>query len=179
MGRTKALMVMGDGRPMAAVVAETLAEVCREVVIVGPVEPDPALAAWRHLADNHPGLGPLAGFETLLASGLDTEYLICPCDMPLVTAEVLRMLTVATDEPAAALLVAGETDPRLLPLRLDASCLGTVERLLSSPRRAVRDLLASLELRVVETPAARARELVNVNTPADFDAISSPNWPGA
>ena len=170
MGRTKALLPLPDGRPMAQAVAETLAQVCRDVVIVGPAEPVATLARWRHLPDARPGLGPLGGIEALLASGLDTAFLVCPCDVPLVSAGLLRGLTATGGRPASVFSLPGE-GPCPLPIRIEAGCRPAVERLLAEGRRAVCELLAVLAVHTVEVPESRARELVNVNTPQDYAAL--------
>ena len=121
--------------------------------------------------DLRPGQGPLGGIEALLARGLDTHYLICPCDLPRVTPGLLRELTVRADTQATVLRVEGEARPRPLPACLSADALPTVIGLLGAGRRAVHQLLEALETTVIEIPSSWAHELSNVNSPEDYEAI--------
>ena len=172
MGQPKEHLVLPDGRLMAQAVGETLQAVCREVVIVGPPEsPTWAAHTWRCVADRTPGLGPIGGIEALLASGLNSGYLLCPSDIPLLSAELLERLLDAGDGDAAVFHVAGQTRPSPLPLRISASCLGAVETLIEAGGRAVHELLDTLDVQCVEVRAQDARELVNVNTLDEYEAL--------
>ena len=88
MGRRKDSLALPDGRTMLAVVHSVLREVCQRVVVVGDAETD-----LPRIEDLRPGQGPLGGIEALLATGDDTQYLVGPCDLPLITPSVLRRLT--------------------------------------------------------------------------------------
>lgn len=89
MGTPKHAIALPDGRAMIEHVADVLRQVCPRLVVLGPDSPLPGVPA---IPDLRPGLGPLAGIEALLASGLDDTYLVVPCDMPRLTAEVLQAL---------------------------------------------------------------------------------------
>ena len=166
MGRRKDSLPLPDGRTMLAAVAAALAETCRDVVVVGDAE-----TLLERIEDLCPGQGPLGGIEALLASNLDTHYLVCPCDVPLVTATLLRRLTVATGAAATVFRVDGERDFRPLPARISAGALDRVRGHLDDGRRAVHELLRALDPAVIALPRDDARVLANVNTPSDYEAI--------
>jgi molybdopterin-guanine dinucleotide biosynthesis protein A len=173
MGRPKEALRLPDGRTMIGAVIEALGALCRRVVIAGgprtPAPDDPSVA---HINDLRPGQGPLGGIEALLASGLDDEYLVCPCDVPLVTADLLARLTADTTTAAATVFhVEGETVVRPLPARIAADSLPVVRRLLDVGRRAVHDLMREVGAQQVAITSAEATPLAAADTPQDFDAI--------
>ncbi len=151
---------------MIEAVIRALEELCRQVVVAGSVE-----TSLESVADLRPGAGPLGGIEALLASGLDTEYLVCPCDLPLVTATLLRRLTDTTGAVATVFHVAGEPDFWPLPARLSATALDNVRQHLDGGQRAVHELMRSLEPEVIAVDRQQAQVLANINTPSDYEAI--------
>ncbi len=166
MGRRKDLLPLPDGRTMLAAVAAVLAETCRDVVVVGDAE-----TPMTRIEDLRPGQGPLGGIEALLASNLDTHYLVCPCDLPLVTAELLRRLIVETGAIATVFHVDGDPDFWPLPARISVGALDLVRSHLDGGRRAVHDLVRALDPEVIALPRDDARVLANVNTPSDYEAL--------
>lgn len=161
MGRPKQELTLPDGRTMVDAVGAALRPLCDDVVVVGAGGP---------IADLRAGEGPLAGIEALLESDLDDAYLVCPCDVPLMTADLLGRL-VAAPGPAAVFRVAGEPGARPLPMRLPAAALESVQWLLDRGHRAVQSLLPLLGATEVVLTTREAAPLANVNTPQDWEAI--------
>ncbi len=165
MGRRKDTLALPDGRTMLAAVHSVLGEVCQRVVVVGDAETD-----LPRIDDLRPGQGPLAGIEALLAMGDDTEYLICPCDLPLITPSMLRRLT----EPgpvATVFQVEGEPDFWPMPVRVSVHALDAVRSHLDAGRRAVHDLVRELSPEVITVSREEAAALANVNTPDDYERL--------
>jgi molybdopterin-guanine dinucleotide biosynthesis protein A len=165
MGSPKEAVRMADGRTMIEHVAATLLRSCASVVVVGGA--GPAVEAWHVIDDLRPGLGPLGGIEALLASGIDTQYLVCPCDLPRISTDIVAALTTETDRAATVLQVHGDDAPRPLPARLGAAALPVVRRQLDANRLAVRELMLSLDPLVVAVPETCESALHNVNRPED------------
>ncbi len=166
MGRPKHALRLADGTTMIEAVTRALAELCREVVVAGAVE-----TPLQSIADLRPGAGPLGGIEAVLASGLDTQYLVCPCDLPLVTATILRRLTETSGAVATVFHVAGEPDYWPLPARLSATALDSIRQHLDGGQRAVHELMRTLEPEVIAVERQEAELLANINTPPDYEAI--------
>ncbi len=166
MGRPKHALRLADGTTMIEAVTRALAELCRQVVVAGAVE-----TSLKSIADLRPGAGPLGGIEALLASGLDTQYLVCPCDLPLVTATLLRRLTEVSGAVATVFRVAGEPDFWPLPARLSATALDRVRQHLDGGRGAVHELMRTLDPEVVVVERQQAQVLANINTPSDYEAL--------
>jgi molybdopterin-guanine dinucleotide biosynthesis protein A len=167
LGRPKHALKLPGGRTMLEAVAGALGEVCAQVVVVGDVE-----TGLRRVIDLRPDQGPLGGIEALLASGLDSQYLVCPCDVPLVTGPLLQRLTEAADSGATAFQIEGEDSLRPLPARISADLLETVGAMLDERQRAVGRLLGAVEIDVVTLAPAEAAQLANVNTLQEFEAVS-------
>lgn len=169
MGRPKHQMRLPGGEKMIDVVAAALRAACArdDVVVVGP----PGIGT---IHDRREGAGPMSGIEALLASGLAQTYLVCPCDVPRVTSELLGRLVEAPPEsaPGAVFHVEGEDVSRPLPLRVSASALPVAQRLLDEGRRAVHELVAAIGAAEVRLPAADAPLLQDVNTPQAWKAMS-------
>ena len=166
MGRRKDSLPLPGGRTMLAVVNSVMGEVCEAVVVVGDAETD-----LPRIKDLRPGQGPLGGIEALLASGDDTQYLVCPCDLPLVTPALLRRLTVPTDRVATVFQVEGEADFWPMPVRVSIKALDAVRAHLDGGRRAVHDLVRALNPEVIAVSREEAAALANVNTPDDYEQL--------
>lgn len=171
MGRPKHALRLPDGRQMIEAVADALADVCSTVVVVGGAVAE-ALPDVEHIADLREGQGPLGGLEALLASRRDTEYLVCPCDLPLVSAGVLLRLTAAADAMATVFRIEGEAAFEPLPARISGDALDLVRTGLDQGNRAVHRLMEALEPEVVLLSKAEARCLTNVNDPSDYERVS-------
>ena len=168
MGQPKHDLTLPDGRSMIQCVAETVGAVCTKLVVLGPEDILPDLP---HVSDLREGQGPLAGIEALLASGLDTDYLIVPCDLPLITAATLYRLLDPNEYPATVFRIEGSENFESLPLRISNSALDAVRSNLDASRRAVHRLADDFTFAEIPITAAQANELHNINTPEDFQSL--------
>jgi molybdopterin-guanine dinucleotide biosynthesis protein A len=167
MGRPKHELRLPDGRTMLETVAAVLAGVCARVVVAGDVE-----TGLQCVTDLRADQGPLGGVEALLASGIDSEYLVCPCDVPLVTGALLRRLVGSTSGGATVFRVESEQGFRPLPARISTGLLGTVRALLDEQQRAVHGFMRSVGAEEIALRPAEAGQLANVNTLRDYEEVS-------
>ena len=86
---------------------------------------------------------------------------VLPVDVPLLTSKSVEALAAACADAAVP-----PSGP--LPGAYRKSALGVLETRLAAGRLALRDALTELDARVVELDP---RELANVNTPADLEAL--------
>jgi molybdopterin-guanine dinucleotide biosynthesis protein A len=164
MGRAKQHIVVGDESMGQAAIAIGH-ECCEIVVVAGPAD---AMQAQQCVADlpEHTGMGPLAGIEAVLASGLASRWLIIPCDMPGLDACALQQL-LDVEDPVACLGNPQAAEDRLqLPLAIDATLLRSVREFLKSDRRSIGAWLESVDARIVMQ--AEAFQAQNVNAPEDL-----------
>jgi molybdopterin-guanine dinucleotide biosynthesis protein A len=168
MGQPKHLIVLRDGRTMIDHVIAALSAVCARIVVVGSHSPGHA-RGYLHIRDLRPGLGPLGGIEALLNSNVESQYLICPCDVPLITADSLQVLLTPTSALATIVRLANRDEPESLPARISAAALPTVRTMLDCGERAVWALMRALPADIVQIPATWERHFRNVNTPQDVE----------
>jgi molybdenum cofactor guanylyltransferase len=91
MGKPKHEVRLSDGTTFLKRVQAAVQPLCSQIVLLGDHEFTTS-DEFIIVKDLRPGLGPMAGLESLLKSGLDSHYLIVACDMPLLTPGVCRML---------------------------------------------------------------------------------------
>jgi len=169
MGQPKQDMRLPDGRTMIEHVHAALKVICSKVLIVGACE---ALSDCPRVADRHPGQGPLAGIEAVLATGCDRQYVICPCDVPLIHQAVLKRLLSKSDAMATVFGLPGATSSfEPLPMRLADDALTVVRSQLQHGRRSVHALVKSVSYEVVEVDVNEKRSLMNMNTIEDYRRV--------
>ncbi len=172
MGRPKVGLPLPGGETLGGRVHRIVESICEKTVLVGAVDTIPhALQHVSILSDKRPGLGPLSGWETLLASGLDSDYLVVPCDLPLLTGELLALLTGGQSGTNIVLRRDGEDRHEPMPVRLAASALPAVRAALDRGDRKVGDLLRELRPTEIAVPPALESALLNVNRPSDLESL--------
>ena len=168
-GSPKHALSLPNGSTMIEAVATALGAVCEHLVILGAEDAMPALP---HIADLRPSCGPLGGIEALLASNIDTQYLVCPCDLPFVTSELFNALLQPTQATATVLRLEGSQQLEPLPARISIEALDAAKRLLDEGRRAVYQLMEAIDVEEISAPKAWSRLLTNVNTPQEYAALA-------
>ena len=141
---------------------------CSRVLLLGDSH---GVAGHQCLEDLRADVGPLGAIETLLASGIASQYLVVPCDLPLLPAGLLARLLVGDEDGLTCFEAAGDDRIGVLPCRIGAECLDEVRELLDAGERSVHRLVERLGPDATRIPLAR-RELdllMNVNTPEDFE----------
>lgn len=154
MGENKALLPY-QGRPLVAHMVELLRQAgCVQVHISGSVP------GYDGIIDKSPNEGPGRAIANLLAhfhGGYD-GLLIVPVDMPLLTADILKMLVVAggnvhfRDHQFPVLLQPCPTAPE---------------------GRSVFAVLEALNTAPVDFPAGKEGAFVNINTKEQWESLNS------
>lgn len=178
-GAPKALAVVG-GRRIVDRVLDALAGAVPEVVINAN---EPGLYGDLDLAvvpDRHPGIGPLAGIHAALHHALLRGWpgvLVVACDLPFVTAEVLRLIVRrAAVFPADAVVPESHGRRGVEPLCAfySVECIPVVEAMIAQGERRAHTLLE--RVRTDRVPLADVRAagdphllFHNVNTVSDLD----------
>lgn len=171
MGSPKEGVRLPDGRTMMEAVLSAVEGCCPAVAVVGTSAGFDCgdRAGLQHLLDEHPGLGPLAGLEALLSSGLARGYLVAACDQPLLTTELLRRLFDGPP-PIAHFFKDGDTGEELDPLPgyFPEAWLSPVREALQAGRRSFRVLARSLPAHWIPVSAGERASLASINTPGDL-----------
>jgi molybdopterin-guanine dinucleotide biosynthesis protein A len=141
-----------EGETLAERAWRLLGEVCDERIAVGHCERLP----FPSLADE--GTGPVAAIAVGLRTAAHDVAVVVPVDMPLLTADSLRLLAGACRDAAVA-----QAGP--LPCALARRVLPSFE----TGERRLRTVLDGLDTARVDLDD---RLLANVNTPADLDTLA-------
>jgi molybdopterin-guanine dinucleotide biosynthesis protein A len=175
-GAAKGLLLAPDGERIVERTRRLLAEAGASCVLVGE-HPAYGGLGLRVIADDPSASGPLAGMLALLSFAAEARAghaIAVACDMPLLTADLVRRLVEA---PAAAIVAPRHHDPERgwlwepLFARYDAEAVLPVARgLVGTGRRRLQDLLDAAGARPLELTANELAALVDWDTP---DALPS------
>jgi molybdopterin-guanine dinucleotide biosynthesis protein A len=176
-GRDKSALVVSGHTILERQIAE-LSQISSDVMIVGGA-PSEVPAGVRHVADRVVGCGPLGGLHAALTEARGTATAIVACDMPYISAQLLRYLLALTTD---ADLVIPRTERGYHPLcaAYTRACLEPITRRLADGRLKLTGLLDDVRVRVVDDEALEAfgdpeRQLANVNTPDEYRSTGSNN----
>ncbi len=164
MGHDKASLVIG-GRSLADRTAELLCQVVDPVLVVGPGYSDLPV-----ISEEPPGRGPLvaiaAGAAALAARGHPGPAVVVATDLPRLGTSLLRRLASHPGPRSVVPLVEGR--PQWLAARWSASALVLARHLATTAERRMVALAADVEWLYEPQWAG---ELVDIDTPADLDAL--------
>jgi molybdopterin-guanine dinucleotide biosynthesis protein A len=158
-GAPKALARLG-GETLAERAWRLLVETCDETIAVGK-RADALPLPFPVLDDESPVRAPIAGLVAGLHAARNDVSVVLPVDVPLLTPQSVAALAAACADAAVP-----PTGP--LPAAYRKSALSVLQARLAAGRLALRDALEELDVCVVELDP---RELANVNTPADLEAL--------
>ena len=175
MGQDKALMPYG-GTTLVEHVAKIVHEAAGSVALIG----DPARLGHLGLpvfADELPSCGPASGIYTALRVTETDWNLVVACDMPSISASVLRELLHHTESAGRACVAAvgpyGQPEP--LCAVYHRRCLPALTRAIRDKRFKMRDLIKEMGAVWIRVDASA---LVNVNTPAEWEKFEGGASPG-
>ena len=165
MGRDKALLPFRGGT-LAAALADSVRKAAGDAVLVG----NPAIGG---IPDLYPGEGPLGGILTALHHTSAEWNLIVACDMPRVTADLLRRLLNRAEAAGCDVLLPhsprGRPEPLCAVYRRSAR-----ESIEMRFRTGVRKVTMALEeLDVCHLEVTEAVPFQNVNTPEDWSEYAA------
>jgi len=186
MGRDKALMEH-EGRTLLARAVAVLEAVLSEVIVVGPQRQYPSALEVPSVRDIRPGLGPVGGIHTALSHAKGRAVFVLACDMPFVTADLVRWIagpmtlgrnlspdSAQVDEPIAR-VVRDRHGAQALCGLYSWACLPVVEQALNQGRLSAQDLLTHLETDYLELDREvdwyRPGLLTNINSPQDLAEV--------
>jgi molybdopterin-guanine dinucleotide biosynthesis protein A len=161
-GSPKALAAI-DGESLAERGWRVLGELCEERFAVGKAA-DGLPLPFPLLDDGTDVRAPIAGVVAALRVAAHEVCVVLPVDCPRASAALLAALADACSDNIDAAVP--HTGP--LPGAYRRTALAVLERRLQAGELALRDVLAELEVVVVEWDP---RELVNVNTPDDLRSL--------
>jgi molybdenum cofactor guanylyltransferase len=177
MGKPKHEVRLSDGTTFLQRVQAAIRPLCSQIVLLGDHE-FTASDEFIIVKDLRPGLGPMAGLESLLKSNLDSRYLIVACDMPLLTPEICGMLI--HDSASVSIFESTEIGKYLpFPGIYRAELAPLVSRSLDEDRRSLQQLFRSLsDIHVLPLTPELEQSVRSFNTPEsilELEAILQPH----
>lgn len=172
MGRDKAWLDLGDGVPLVRRVADALAAVSDEVIVVANDERFGRLG-YPVVADRYGETGALGGIATAVAAARGELVCVAACDMPYPSPSLYRLLLDAVaDHDVAVPLLDGEYETMHAVYR--RSCLPAMEARLARGELRVISFFSDVRVRAVERDEVRRgdpdlRAFLNLNTPEELE----------
>ena len=175
MGRDKAWLDLGDGRPIVRRVLDVVSRVGDEVFLVANDASFQTLGL-RVVPDRFPDGGVLGGIATGIGAAAHDRVLVVACDMPFLRDDVLRLLVERSEGVDAVVPKVGEEYQTLHAL-YTKTCLAPIERALASGKRRVVSFFGDVRVRTIGEAELRAadpdlRSVTNVNTPEELAQVS-------
>ena len=118
--------------------------------------------------DAVPRCGPLGGVYTALKTTRADAVMFLACDMPFITAALLRAMHRRFGEGSKYLFVRSE-DTVGLPFVLRRDALATVTKQIALGRFSLRELARALKAKTMRVPPRWRAQLSNINTPGEWE----------
>jgi len=172
MGRDKAWLDLGDGVPLVRRVADALANVASEIVVVATDQRFAALG-FPVVPDRYGEKGAFGGIATAVAATGGELVCVAACDMPWPSPAVYQLLLRLVDGYDVAIpKVAEELETMHAVYR--RTCLPAMERALARGDMRVISFFAEVRVREVSADEIRAVDprlvaFENLNTPEDLE----------
>lgn len=171
MGRDKAWLDLGDGRPIVQRVVDAMREVADEVFLVANDERFSSLGL-RVVPDRFPEGGALGGITTGVGAAAHERVLIAACDMPLLVPDVFRLLVERSEGYDVVMPKVGE-DFEALHALYTRACLPAMERALGAGKMRIISFFDDVRLLTLGEDELRRvdpklRSFTNVNTPEEL-----------
>ncbi|MDP8254685.1 MAG: molybdenum cofactor guanylyltransferase [Candidatus Alcyoniella australis] len=175
MGRDKCLIELG-GQPLIELLLRELQQAADQVLIAANHVERFASLNVRVVSDIHPGNGALAGLHAGLWACDGERAFVCACDMPRITAEVVRTMFALAPEADVVVPRLGEYLEPLCAV-YSCSCLPHIERsIMCGERRLVSfyDKVRVVEVGPQDFPDDPLLKFTtNINTPEDLEQLKS------
>ncbi|MBV8553188.1 MAG: molybdenum cofactor guanylyltransferase [Acidobacteriaceae bacterium] len=169
MGTDKARLFMGSQLLVEEIAGKVMAA-AGNVALVGAPEKYRDLP-FDHLPDARPGLGPISGVESALASGRAELNLVAGCDMPHLHTGWLQALIDKAFSAKACCVAIHDASGRVHPLCAvyHSSALPVVRAALDAGRLRMMDLLSELKAELLEIDGV----IANVNRPEEWATFAT------
>ncbi|MCA9398497.1 MAG: molybdenum cofactor guanylyltransferase [Candidatus Omnitrophica bacterium] len=167
MGQPKEVMVLRSGVTLIEHVYQILSVLCSKIVLLGNPSKIPAsLEKLDRIPDNFSDIGPIAGLEAMLSSGIDDEYLTVPCDLDRINVDALKILIDAKGKLPIILRRKDQLEP--LIGRYSPDILPVIREKIKRNLFSLKAVLFDIEHTEILVLEALNLALNNVNTIHDF-----------
>lgn len=159
MGSPKHVVTLPNGKTMLQSMLGFAEQTACKTVLVGGTIP-----GHKCILDNRTLQGPVAGIEALLASGVDSEYLVVGCDMPLL--EKIHIQPLLNCRTNASFTHEGFTLG--LPIRIYANTLSSCSTYLEAGNKSIRGFVQSIPHCAIPITESHLHCITSMNTKEDI-----------
>jgi len=167
--KTEKGLLKHQGKALIEYALEALQTVCTEVVLSSNTDSFDylGLSKYKDFSEN---IGPMGGIYSCMKSSTQEHHLVLACDMPVVDAGLLRLIASMAEGYE---MVVPTVDGNAVPVcgYYHRSILPLLEREIADGNYSLYRLLGKCRSLTIETTAAQAHQLMNVNTPEEFSDL--------
>lgn len=127
----------------------------------------------KRVKDEIENAGPLAGVYTGLKNSKTDYNLILSCDIPLINAEVLKLLIEAIDDTSEVIQIENNSKTSPLIALYKSSCASRFYKLLIEGERRLRYAVNQCNVKNVKLNSDIGIYTSNINTPEEFKMIKN------
>jgi FdhD protein len=177
MGTNKALLKI-DGEPIITRCYQILARLFHEVIIVTNTPEDYTFLPCRKVPDIHPELGSIAGLHSAVVHGTNERTFVAACDMPCLSAELIRHLCSADISADAVVPLNGDNLREPLHAVYARSILPAMQTAIDTGDMSILHLLDKVGTRIINQETVGGipgglESFRNVNTPEEYERLTS------
>lgn len=159
-----------NGRKFYEISYDILNALCDDVIIVTRQELIHKFPKDKHIIVDKPpysGCGPLAGIYSAMVTKKADRYVVLPCDMPLITEEVIRKLLQRHEKDVTVTVVEGRLQPLVSVWNGDV--LEKIKQTLENKHYKMTEVLKTTDVEYVEASELTSSLylFMNVNTLED------------
>jgi molybdopterin-guanine dinucleotide biosynthesis protein A len=181
MGRDKALLEIG-GRPLLEIVADRLAPLVADLIVVASDRPDYDRFGLPVYPDRYSEAGSLGGIFTALDAARFEHCLVVACDMPLINPDLVAFMAAQPRDydvlvpalPAERSDQGGDETLETLHAIYSKRCLPAIRSRLDAGRYKIVGFFDDVRVRRLDVATVRRfdpelHSFFNANTPEEFD----------
>ena len=171
MGEPKSLLRLPNGQTFLENALALLSGLTDKQIVAGgePETIGQMALPHLHVADLHPGMGPLAGIEAALATHFGSEYLVIASDQPRLSKPVLQRLLNGDTDRIHAFEADGIIIP--LPLYVPQTALTTLNDILKSTNQSMRRFIEANDYDLIHLPSSDMPPLQSINTLEEYQTL--------
>ncbi len=173
MGHDKA-MLLYKNKPFIAHSINALKPLVETILIVGDNKQYDPLG-YNRVNDIVKDAGPLSGIVSGLQASATHYNLVVTCDVPLLTTEVLTLLTNAISNTDAIIQLKTQLHEMPLLAIYPKSCLPVLEKSLFSGNRTIKIALENCTVKNVVVDSSLEKFIENINTKKQFNKLNETN----
>jgi molybdenum cofactor guanylyltransferase len=171
MGEDKAFLRYGN-QFLYEYSLSVLKKICNEIFI-STSNPQFVSTNLRIIEDEHTGIGPIGGIYSCLKQIKNKYAIILPCDLPMITLEIIAVLTENLKGNEVVIALNDQNLPEPLIGIYSNSVIPIIEKMIVSNNFKMHDLFNNVKSDFVKIPGATHNIFRNINSPKEFNSLPS------